>query len=147
MNLGSGIRNILTTLWIGGIWVIGVIVAPTLFRLLETPVAGMVAGRLFSAIGWVGMVAGVYLFIYWLWADGLGAFRTGRLWLVIGMLVCTLVNQFALFPLIAAVKTGVSSAATGMFGGGLAQWHTISSLIYLVQALFGLVYIWQGDSR
>ncbi|MBM3116281.1 DUF4149 domain-containing protein [Jeongeupia naejangsanensis] len=145
MNLGTGIKNIFATLWIGGIWVIGVIVAPILFKSLATPVAGMVAGRLFSMIGWVGIVAGAYLLVYWLLAGGLGAFRTGRLWLVIGMLVCTLVNQFALFPLIAAVKTGVSSAATGVFGGGLAQWHTISSLIYLVQALFGLAYIWQDD--
>ncbi|WP_432721657.1 DUF4149 domain-containing protein [Jeongeupia wiesaeckerbachi] len=145
MNLGTGIRNILATLWIGGIWVIGVIVAPILFKSLASPVAGMVAGRLFNMIGWVGIVAGVYLFVYWLWADGLGAFRTGRLWLVIGMLVCTLVNQFAIFPIIAAVKPAVSSAATGVFGGGLAQWHTISSLIYLVQALFGLAYIWQND--
>lgn len=126
-------------------WIIGVVVAPALFSTLDKAVAGMVAGKLFHAIGWIGIVAGVFLLIWWIWVDGARAFKGGKIWLIVGMLLCTLVNQFAIFPLIAEIKPAVSHAATGMFGGGLAQWHTISSLIYLLQSVLGLAYIWRND--
>ncbi|TJZ75656.1 DUF4149 domain-containing protein [Chitiniphilus eburneus] len=144
--MANGFKSIFTVLWIGGLWVIGVMVAPILFKSLDNRVAGQVAGQLFRAIGWVGIVAGIYLFVYWLWAEGLRAFQEAKLWLVIGMLTCTLINQFAVFPIIAGIKPGISQAATGMFGGGLEQWHTISALIYLVQTVFGVIYVWR-DAR
>ncbi len=143
--MGNGLKNILTTLWIGGLWVIGIVVAPALFASLDKAVAGMVAGKLFHVIGWFGIVAGIFIAIWWIWTDGLRAFQGFRLWLVLGMLFCTLINQFAIFPLIADLKPAVSHAAEGMFGGGLAQWHTISSLIYLLQSVLGLVYIWSSE--
>lgn len=144
-RMGNGIKNLLTTLWIGGMWIIGVVVTPALFGSLDKAVAGMVAGKLFHAIGWIGIVAGVFLLIWWIWTEGARAFQGARLWLIVGMLLCTLINQFAIFPLIAEIKPAVSNVAEGMFGGGLAQWHTISSLIYLLQSVLGLVYIWRHD--
>jgi hypothetical protein len=143
--MGNGIKNVLTTAWIGGMWIIGVVVAPALFANLDKAVAGMLAGKLFHAIGWVGIVAGAFLLIWWIWVESARAFQGAKLWLIIGMLLCTLVNQFAIFPLIAEIKPAVSNAAEGMFGGGLAQWHTISSLIYLVQSVLGLIYIWRHN--
>lgn len=123
-------------------WVIGVIVAPILFGSVDKSVAGMLAGKMFNAIGWVGVVAGIYLAIWWIWVDGFRAFRSGMLWLVIGMLTCTLINQFAVFPIIASFKPAVSNATEGVFGGGLSSWHTISSLIYLAQSVLGVLYVW-----
>lgn len=145
--MGNGFKNILTALWIGGMWVIGILVAPILFKSLDNGLAGMVAGKLFHAIGWIGIVAGIYLAIWWIWVDGLRAFQSGRFWLVLGMLICTLINQFAVFPIIAGFKPAVSHAAEGVFGGGLSSWHTISSLIYLVQSVLGVVYVWRGDGK
>ncbi|UXY14820.1 DUF4149 domain-containing protein [Chitiniphilus purpureus] len=144
--MANGLKSLLTVLWIGGLWIVGVLVAPILFKSLDARLAGNVAGQIFRGIGWLGIVAGAYLLVYWLWAEGLRAFKEAKLWLVIGMLVCTLINQFAVFPIIAGIKPGLSQAATGVFGGGLEQWHTISSLIYLVQALFGAFYVWR-DAR
>ncbi|KAF0812581.1 hypothetical protein IGB42_02870 [Andreprevotia sp. IGB-42] len=145
--MGVGLKNVLTALWIGGMWIIGLLVAPVLFKSLSGPVAGAVVGKLFTAFGWVGIVAGIYLLVYWLYVDGLRAFQAGKLWLVIGMLACTLINQFAVFPIIAGIKPGISEAATGVFGGGLQSWHTISSLIYLVQSVLALIYIWRGEGK
>ncbi|MEJ2793890.1 DUF4149 domain-containing protein [Iodobacter sp. LRB] len=147
MGLGSGLKNLLTVLWIGGMWTIGVIAAPALFAGLDKATAGMVAGKLFHAIGWVGIVAGVYLAIWCVWQMGMRGFQSSKFWLVVGMLFCTLINQFAIFPLIASLKPAVSTAAEGVFGGGLAQWHTISSLIYLLQSVFGIIYIWSDSDR
>ena len=143
--MGNSFRNILTTLWVGGMWVIGVVAAPILFDSVDKSVAGMLAGKLFHAIGWIGMVAGSYLAMWHIWEEGLRALRSMRFWLIIAMLVCTLVNQFAVFPIIAGIKPAVSNATEGMFGGGLSSWHTISSLIYLIQSLLGLMYVWGKD--
>ncbi|SMC17072.1 protein of unknown function [Andreprevotia lacus DSM 23236] len=145
--MGVALKNILTALWIGGMWIIGVLVAPILFKSLNDGSALAITSRLFHAIGWVGIVAGAYLFFYWLYVDGLRAFQGARLWLVIGMLACTLINQFAVFPIIAEIKPGISEAATGVFGGGLSNWRAISTLIYLLQAVMGLFYVARGDGK
>jgi hypothetical protein len=63
------------------------------------------------------------------------------------MLVLTLVNQFAVFPVLASAKSEMHSAAEGMFGGGFQSWHAISSLIYLVQSLLGLFYVVRGPVK
>lgn len=145
--MGTGIKNILTVLWIGGIWIIGVLVAPVLFHSMNNGSAASITGKLFYLMGWIGIVAGIYLMIWWIWVDGLKAFRDGRFWLIVLMLTCTLVNQFAIFPMLAQVKPTMSSATEGMFGGGLSNPHTISSLIYLLQAVLGIAYIWSGDGK
>ena len=111
----NGLREIARTLWIGGMWVVGIIVAPVLFSALNNATAGMVAGRMFAAIAWVG-------------------------------LVCIIINHFAVTPIIAGLKAQMNHAAEGLFGGGFATWHAISSLIYLVQSLMGLMYILSNDN-
>lgn len=143
----NGLKNILSTLWIGGMWIIGVIAAPILFGSIDKSVAGVLAGKLFHAIGWIGIVAGAYLLMWQIGTGGLRVLRTSGFWLIMGMLACTLANQFAIFPIIASFKPAVSNATEGMFGGGLSSWHTISSLIYLAQSLFGVLYVWRegGD--
>lgn len=145
--MGNALKNVLTPLWIGGMWIIGILVTPILFKMLGNAQAGAVAGKLFHAIGWIGIVAGVYLAIWWIWVDGLRAFQTARFWLIMGMLACTLINQFAVFPIISSIKPAVSNATEGMFGGGLSSWHTISSLIYLVQSVFAVFYVLHGEGK
>ncbi|AXK38380.1 DUF4149 domain-containing protein [Crenobacter cavernae] len=137
----NGVRAIAITFWIGGMWVVGLVVAPVLFSHLDKATAGMVAGRLFAAIAWVGLICGTLLLVDSVWQNGVRAFKTLALWLIVGMLACTLINHFAVTPIIANLKAQMSQAATGAFGGGFATWHTISSLIYLVQSLMGLVFV------
>ena len=129
------------TVWIGGLWVIGLLVAPVLFALLERSAAGTVAGVLFARLAWVGLVCGAILLIAHLWRDGLSSVREGDLWLVVAMLLCTAVNHFGVTPIIGNLKQHMSNAAVGIFDGGFATWHAISSLIYLLQSVLGLVYL------
>ena len=44
-GLRTPLERILITFWVGAIWVVGYVVAPTLFAMLERSVAGDVAGR------------------------------------------------------------------------------------------------------
>ncbi|OWY37579.1 hypothetical protein CEK28_16250 [Xenophilus sp. AP218F] len=141
----NGLRAIAKTFWIGGLWVIGIIVAPVLFASLDKMTAGMVAGKLFAAIAWVGLVCGVILLVDQIWRDGVRGVREAAFWLVVAMLACTIINHFAVTPIIANLKLQMNHAAEGLFGGGFATWHAISSLIYLVQSLLGLIYIWRSE--
>jgi len=91
----DGLKAIARTFWIGGMWVIGILVTPVLFSLLDKTVAGMVAGRLFQSIAWVGLVCGTFLLIHAIWRDGVRGIKSAGFWWVFGMLVCTVINQFA----------------------------------------------------
>ena len=64
----SVLERILLTLWVGGLWVIGFVVAPTLFATLpETSMAGTVAGSLFTSISRIGLLCGsALLLLVWL---------------------------------------------------------------------------------
>ncbi|RMC98866.1 DUF4149 domain-containing protein [Aquitalea palustris] len=141
----DGLRAITRTFWIGGLWVIGLIVTPVLFKMLDTVTAGMVAGKLFAAIAWVGLVCGVFLLVDNIWRNGVRGMKESSFWLIVGMLLCTVINHFAVTPIIAELKLQMNHAAEGLFGGGFATWHAISSLIYLVQSLMGLAYILRSD--
>ena len=140
----QALRIIALVFWVGGLWAIGVLVAPILFKSLPTnhALAGTLAGYMFTAMAWVGIVCGLFLLIELTWQIGVRIFQDTGFWLMLGMLVLTLFNHFAIFPLIADLRSGTSSAAVGLFGGGFATWHTISSLIYLLQSILGgfLVY-------
>jgi hypothetical protein len=145
--MGNGLKNLLTVLWVGGMWIVGAVVAPVLFHAMTDGSAMVMTDKMLRIVGWIGIVAGIYLLIWWIWVDGLKSFQTGRFWLIIGMLACTLINQFAVFPILASIKPAMSQATEGMFGGGLSGWRTISSLIYLLQSVLGVIYVWGGESK
>ena len=83
----DGLRAIARTLWIGGMWVVGIIVAPILFSALDNVTAGMVAGRLFAAIAWVGLVCGIFLLADYVLRYGARGLKQGGFWLLLGMAV------------------------------------------------------------
>ena len=57
-RLAEHIYSIAITLWVGALWAIGYLAAPTLFRLLEDrPLAGRLAGEMFTYVAWLGMAA------------------------------------------------------------------------------------------
>jgi hypothetical protein len=143
----NALRSMLAFLWIGGLWIVGVLVPVALIHQLDGNTFFHLIERLFHAMGWVGIVAGVYILFHMLWHEGLRAFQTLELWLILGMLILTLVNQFAVFPILSQVKPEMHVAAEGLFGGGFQSWQTISSLIYLLQAVFGLFYAIRGPVK
>jgi Domain of unknown function (DUF4149) len=141
----NGLVAIAKTFWIGGFWVIGVIVAPVLFAMLDRVTAGMVAGKLFACIACIGLGCGAILLVDQLRRHGAVGIKRSGFWLVMAMLACTVINHFTVTPIIASLKMQINHAAEGLFGGGFSTWQTISSLIYLVQSLLGLVYVFRHN--
>lgn len=136
------------TLWVGGLWAIGYLVAPVLFSsLADRQTAGMVAGKLFALIGWVGLGSATYLMLFLVARRGGGIFRSAVFWLVLLMVVLTAVSQFGIQPLMAQLKADAlpREVMESVLRDRFAAWHGFSSILYLVQSLLGLwLVVWAG---
>lgn len=129
-------RLLLVTLWAGSLWTIGYIAAPTLFATLyDRVLAGTVAGNLLRSEAWLSMAVGVLVMTLLAVSKDLTAERRKLLFgVVIAMLVCTLVNYFGLWPMMAEAKLAGDRSRFGML-------HGVSMVVYLVQSVLGVVLV------
>lgn len=135
-------------LWVGGLWSIGYIAAPVLFSSLgDRQLAGMVAGKLFALIGWIGLGCATYLIVFVVTRSGARFFRSAIFWLVLLMGLLTAASQFGIQPLMAQLKADAlpREVMESVLRDRFAAWHGISSILYLVQSLLGLwLVVWSG---
>lgn len=136
-------QRILLTLWVGGLWVTGYLVAPVLFSVLDDRrLAGELVGAIFHAMGYAGLISGGLLLVTLLYQTRT-AWRSWRVWAVTMMLVLTSVIQFGVQPVMQALKAATpggfipGSAEAARFG----MLHGISSTLFLVTSLLGLALV------
>lgn len=132
------------TLWVGGLWAIGYLVAPVLFATLaDRQLAGMLAGKLFALIGWVGLASAAYLLLFMLIRLGRSALKRGVFWLLVAMLVLTVFSQFGIQPMLAQLKADAlpREVMESVLRDRFATWHGVSSILYLVQSVLGLLLV------
>jgi len=141
--LAARARLLIATLWVGSLWTVGYLVAPTLFATLSDRVlAGTIAGKLFRIEAWLSL--GCALALILLVRSGENAKQAKHvLWLALAMLACTVVGYFGLQPFMAALRdtagsSGLMDADTKTKFGLL---HGFSSAFYLVQSLLGVALI------
>jgi hypothetical protein len=144
-RLADAMSNIALTLWVGGLWTIGYLVAPTLFATLggDRPLAGVLAGKLFELIGWIGLACASYLLLFELLRMGTAALRRRTFWLLFVILLLTLVSLFGVQPLLAQIKADAlpREVMESVLRNRFATWHGVSSILYLVQSLLGLLLV------
>lgn len=127
-------ERVLLALWVGTLWAIGFIAAPVLFTVLDDrALAGTLAGEMFRAIAWLGLICGSLLMLF----HRLGPARPAwRLWVLAGMLLVILVDRLWLAPVIAGMR------AEGLAGSvEFARLHGVASSLYLVNCLAGLALV------
>lgn len=136
------------TLWVGGLWTIGYMVAPVLFTSLgDRQLAGMVAGKLFALISWVGLGCAAWLLVFLVSRCGGQVFKRAVFWLVVLMVLLTAASQFGIQPLMVQFKLDAlpREVMESVLRDRFTAWHGISSILYLVQSLLGLwLVIWSG---
>ena len=144
-RLADALHDVALTLWVGGLWVIGYLVAPTLFATLsnDRQTAGLLAGRLFESMGWVGLACAVYLLLFVLLRVGTTALRRWNFWLLVLMLLLTAISLFGVQPLLAQLKADAlpREVVESVLRNRFAAWHGVSSILYLVQTLLGLLLV------
>ena len=133
-------EKILLTIWVGSMWAIGYIVAPVLFQMLDKPIAGNVAGQLFSIVSYIGIFSAVALIINILFQYGFSK-RHWQLWTLIVMLLIVLIGQFIFQPMMAELKeVGITAENKAEFG----RLHGMASVLFLINSLAGLALVVSG---
>jgi uncharacterized membrane protein YhaH (DUF805 family) len=125
---------------------VGYVAAPVLFASLgDRQLAGIVAGKLFALIGWVGLGSSAYL-LFFLLVRLEGRFpRSPVFWLVLLMALLVAASQFGIQPLMAQLKADAlpHEVMESVLRDRFAAWHGISSILYLVQSMLGLwLVVW-----
>lgn len=130
-------ERVALVLWAGSLWATGYLAAPILFRELDqVAVAGAVAGELFTAVAWVGLVCGAILLAGQLRHRIRPFAAHWRLWLVVVMLVVTAVGEFALRPAMADLGPQADVA--------FHTAHRAAEALYLVNSIIALVLVLGG---
>jgi hypothetical protein len=127
-------------LWIGGLWTIGFIVAPTLFKQLpDAKLAGTLAGILFNFMGWLGLLCTLLLVVIYVLLKS----ARWRFWVLSVIALLINFNLFYLSPEIAQLR----ESAGGALIKGTEQYqhfaliHGLASGLYLVISLLGLLLV------
>lgn len=146
-RLAEHLFLVVITLWVGALWAVGYMAAPTLFATLPNRMlAGEVAGRMFALLSWVGIGSAAYLLLFLVARLRWRAFRGATLWLVVVMLVLTLAGHFGIQPLMAQMKAQAwpREVMQSVLRDRFATWHGISSVLYLLQSVLGLFLVLAG---
>ena len=141
---GANLRILIATLWVGSLWTVGYLVAPSLFATLpDRALAGSIAGSLFRVEAWVSVACGLSLLALLFW-DRRFEHRRFCIFAVVLMLICLTVGYFGLQPFMAALRE------TAALNGGLMDesarsrfglLHGVASVIYLAQSLIGVALV------
>ena len=128
---------LVAALWWGSLTTIGFLVVPLLFAHLPSPaLAGGMAARLFAAQTWVSVACCMVLLMIsrpkgsvtpYPWAQAAIVF-------IVGGLLLALVSQFGVAPRIVARQD-------------LRLWHTLGTVLYVVQWCCALVVLWRTLPR
>lgn len=140
-NLYSSLASLALALWVGGLISIGYLAVPILFSAqLDKQLAGRLAGEMFHALGYMGMVCGLIVLTHTLWAKEQGKQRSKTLWLVGTMLLLSLIIQFGISPHMAELKQLAlpEDVMHSVYAERFKALHGVSSVLYLVESILGL---------
>lgn len=143
-NLPGHIASLSTTMWVGGMWMLGYVVVPVLFKALpDRQLAGMVAGQLFTLLAWIGIACALYLLLYRLQQHGRAALRRPAFRITAAMLLLVLIGQFVLQPILADLKAQALplDVMKSLFATQFKTWHAVSGILYLIQSLLGIALV------
>lgn len=143
-RLAEHLALVVVTLWVGGTWAVGYLVAPVLFDMLsDRMLAGKVAGRLFDFVGWFGLGSALYLMLFAALKSGWAVFRSGLFWLLLLMIALIAAGQFGIQPLMAELKASAwpRDVMSTVMRDRFTTWHGISSVLYLIQSLLGALLV------
>ena len=143
-SVADALQSIAVTLWVGGMWAVGFIVAPLLFaRLGDRALAGLMAGTLFSVVAWIGIACAACLIVFRIARFRAGCLRQAFFWVTLGMLVLVLAGQFGVQPVMEALRAQAlpKEVMASVLRDRFMTWHGVASVLYIIQGILGLVLV------
>lgn len=131
-------RLLVAAFWAGSLWVIGYVVAPTLFATLHDRVlAGTIVGSLLRTEFLLTVPCAGLLQVFLKLAPTEND-RTIKI-LIGAMLLCGAAIYFGFQPMMAQVKA--QAGATGLAGTNFGLLHGLSQLVYVVESVLAGVLL------
>lgn len=139
----SRINLIVITLWVGALWMTGLTAYVLFDTLQDKQLAGSLAGKLFTIVGYIGLVSAIYLMIQRLLGYGTGALKQSYFWAIFFMLLLILASHFGVQPILAQLKVDAlaNNITQTVFADRFKTWHGVASVAYLLQCLLGFVLV------
>lgn len=140
----AGLARVAVSLWVGGMWVVGYMVAPVLFATLPTRIlAGHVAGKMFAWMAWIGLACAAWLLLYLAIRLKAGLPGSRLFWLVVAMALLVSAGHFGVTPVMEALKAEAwpREAMEAVTRDRFATWHGVASVLYLIQSVLGLLLV------
>jgi hypothetical protein len=141
---GSGARRLVATLWVGSLWAIGYVAAPTLFANADGTLAGQMVGHLLRTEAWVSIVCALLMLVLLRLARGMDAGVRRSLYKIVAcMLLCTLVVYLGLQPIMAQMRdaAGPAGIRNSPMWTRFAILHGVSQLVYVIESVLGAVLV------
>jgi hypothetical protein len=143
-NIPNYLASLCTVFWVGGIWAVGYLAVPVLFQSMpDRQLAGLLAGKMFTWIAYVGIGCALYLLAYQVQKLGRTALKQKPFIVIMSMLILVLAGQFVIQPMIVGLKAQafpldvMQSALASQF----KAMHGLASILYLLQSLLGLLLV------
>lgn len=140
-DLPRHLADLSIALWVGGMWMLGYVVVPALFKLLpDRMLAGRIAGELFTLLALIGIACAFYLLLHQLQQFGRAALQRNTFRLTAAMLLLVLIGQFVLQPILADLKVQALplDVMNSAFAAQFKTWHAVSGVLFLLQSLLGI---------
>ncbi|MBM3358761.1 MAG: DUF4149 domain-containing protein [Betaproteobacteria bacterium] len=142
--IAEALHSVCVTLWVGGTWAVGFIVAPLLFsRLPDRVLAGLIAGKLLSVMAYVGIACALYLLAFRFARFGASCLKQGFFWTAFLMLVLVLVGEFGVHPILDALRAQAlpREVMQSVLRDRFDTWHGVASALYVIVSMLGVALV------
>jgi hypothetical protein len=139
-RIPEGLHWLAVTAWVGALWTVGLMVAPTLFHYLpDRTLFGSIVARLFTYTAFLGIGCGTYLVLFRLVRFGSQALKHAFFWLSLAMLVLTIVGEFAVHPVLQSLRAEElpKQIMETVVRERFATWHGVANVLYLIECVLG----------
>ena len=134
---------VIITLWVGALWTTGISAYVLFDSLQDKQMAGMLAGKLFTVVSYIGLGSAFYLLIQRLLQYGTAALKQAFFWAALVMLLLVLAGHFGIQPILESLKSQALPADVmqSVFADRFRNWHGVASMAYLLECLLALVLV------
>ena len=134
---------ILLTFWLGSLWFNGVVASVIFNTLDDRQLAGVLAGKLFTMVSYIGMSSALYLIAHAWITHGKSAFKQSIIWIIVVMLLFILVGHFGIQSVLAHLKILAlpNQVMDSEYASQFGLWHGVAGVFYTIECLLGIVLL------